>query len=64
MESYVLNSIVEGDSLLFTVFSLTELATYGLGVAVTLVSLVYHIIKKFKKNKVEPNDNLMEEQSP
>lgn len=64
LASYILNSTVEGDSLLFKLLSVTELAAYGLGVVVTLVSLVYHIVKKFKRNKVEPNDNLLEEQSP
>jgi hypothetical protein len=59
LETYVLNSTVSGDSLLFQILSITELGTYGLGVVVSVVSLVYHIVKKFKKNKVEPNDNLL-----
>jgi cysteine-rich repeat protein len=64
LETSVLNSTVSQDSLLFSVLSVVELAAYGLGVTVSLVSLVYHLVKKFRKNKVEPNDNLLDEASP
>lgn len=41
----------------FAFLAMTELAAYGFCILLTIVSLIYHIVKKFKRNKVRPEDN-------
>jgi hypothetical protein len=55
--------LLNQSDIIFDILSLTELAAYGVSIALSIVSLIYHLVKKFKKTKISPDDDL-DERSP
>ena len=57
---FLYGSVLSGtdqSSSVFSILAMSELAAYGFCITLSIVSLVYHIVKKFKRNKVKPEDN-------
>ena len=62
--NYFLNILLNQSDIIFDILSLTELAAYGTSITLSIASLIYHLVKKFKKTKISPDEGDNEERSP
>lgn len=51
----VLGAVLEESSSVYSIMSFIELGAYGVSIVLSIASLIYHLVKKFRRNKIQPD---------